>query len=293
LDRCDDSGTSEHPKLDAAGNDPSPVSVSVRSCLLCFRGGELFLNAWRKTLMSRFKQYGRWRGFTLIELLVVIAVIAILIALLLPAVQQAREAARRSQCKNNLKQIGLAFHNYHDIYGQFAPGMVFGGGHTGSGLQTYNLNHTAWTMILPYIDQAPLYNLWTPEVASGWYRNPSANDLPILGDPMVNVPVTSAMLPVLLCPSERTEPQLLSVDTDNVNYGCVEAAPTNYLLCSGTISEHSTHNWGRYLATGGGTTWLGMRLTHHRNGVFGNNGAAGVRQLTGGGPAECVATLWV
>src|SRR5262249_28339082 len=89
-------------------------------------------------------------GFTLIELLVVIAIIAVLIALLLPAVQQAREAARRSQCKNNLKQYGLALHNYHDIYGQFAPG-----GDT----QWWNSSFVGWqARILPQIDQAPIYN---------------------------------------------------------------------------------------------------------------------------------------
>lgn len=96
----------------------------------------------------------RLNGFTLIELLVVIAIIAVLIALLLPAVQQAREAARRSQCKNNLKQLGLALHNYHDTFGRF-PGASYCGV-----LNTSTIAHChTWVEVLfPYFDQAPLYN---------------------------------------------------------------------------------------------------------------------------------------
>lgn len=89
------------------------------------------------------------RGFTLIELLVVIAIIAVLIALLLPAVQQAREAARRSQCKNNMKQLGLAIHNYHDSVGTLPIG--YAGDVTGRGLVKGTL---------PFIEQAPLFNAW-------------------------------------------------------------------------------------------------------------------------------------
>jgi prepilin-type N-terminal cleavage/methylation domain-containing protein/prepilin-type processing-associated H-X9-DG protein len=93
------------------------------------------------------------KGFTLIELLVVIAIIAILIALLLPAVQQAREAARRSQCKNNLKQIGLAMHNYHDVFNKFPPGYI-----NYSLSQPATNGHWAWSaLILPYIEQGVLF----------------------------------------------------------------------------------------------------------------------------------------
>ena len=96
------------------------------------------------------------RGFTLIELLVVIAIIAILIALLLPAVQQAREAARRSSCKNNLKQIGLALHNYHDSMNCLPPGWI---GVAAGRADPAGGNGFAWgTFILPYVDQAPLFN---------------------------------------------------------------------------------------------------------------------------------------
>ena len=126
--------------------------------------------------MSR-QSKSRYRGFTLIELLVVIAIIAILIALLLPAVQQAREAARRSQCKNNLKQLGLSMHNYHDTGRIFPPGFIRrgGGGLPGNWNQICTtladnsaVSNTArgwaWgSMILPYIDQAPLYNTIKPD----------------------------------------------------------------------------------------------------------------------------------
>ena len=95
----------------------------------------------------------RRRGFTLIELLVVIAIIAVLIALLLPAVQQAREAARRTQCKNNLKQMGLALHNYHDVYNMFPPGVIAAVS-GGWGMSWY-------MRILPYVDQAPAFNKLT------------------------------------------------------------------------------------------------------------------------------------
>ncbi|WP_417387370.1 DUF1559 domain-containing protein [Gimesia sp.] len=101
-------------------------------------------------------------GFTLIELLVVIAIIAILIALLLPAVQQAREAARRSQCKNNLKQLGLAMHNYNDVFNMLPVPDV--------GITYATSAHwtTSWGIsLLPYLDQAPAYNLFNQNAPNG------------------------------------------------------------------------------------------------------------------------------
>ena len=95
------------------------------------------------------------RGFTLIELLVVIAIIAVLIALLLPAVQQAREAARRTQCRNNLHQLALAMHNYHDTHSCFPTGAVTHGPTSSSGQRT-----SFFVMLLPFIDETALYNAW-------------------------------------------------------------------------------------------------------------------------------------
>lgn len=99
------------------------------------------------------------RGFTLIELLVVIAIIAVLVALLLPAVQQAREAARRSSCKNNLKQIGVALHNYHDTFNVLPPGYIARGVAAADNAAAETGPGFAWgTMLLPMLEQAALYD---------------------------------------------------------------------------------------------------------------------------------------
>ena len=121
------------------------------------------------------------RGFTLIELLVVIAIIAILIGLLLPAVQKVREAAARSKCTNNMKQIGLAMHMYHDTNKYFPPAF--------SSTPTWPQANWAWsTWILPYIEQSALFNS----------LNPSANAF------ASNTLTTGTIPPVYLCPSDPT-----------------------------------------------------------------------------------------
>ncbi|MEZ6132201.1 MAG: DUF1559 domain-containing protein [Planctomycetaceae bacterium] len=115
----------------------------------------------------------RQRGFTLIELLVVIAIIAILIALLLPAVQQAREAARRTQCKNNLKQILLGLHNYHDVHTTFSQGQSI----NGQGRAASHCCGGNWRVhLLPYVDQAPVYNQinWSGAYSFGGSTNYAA-----------------------------------------------------------------------------------------------------------------------
>ncbi|MEW4563124.1 DUF1559 domain-containing protein [Bremerella sp. JC770] len=101
------------------------------------------------------------KGFTLVELLVVIAIIGVLIALLLPAVQQAREAARRMQCTNNLKQLSLSLHNYHDSLGSFPPGWIYLA--SGRGTSTLGDPSFGWgTFVLPYIEQSALFDQMNP-----------------------------------------------------------------------------------------------------------------------------------
>ncbi|TWT40176.1 putative major pilin subunit [Thalassoglobus neptunius] len=167
----------------------------------------------------------RRKAFTLIELLVVIAIIAILIALLLPAVQQAREAARRTQCKNNLKQIGLALHNYESVYRRLPCG--WNGVHDPAQGTTFRWSYLA--SILPYLDQANTFNqldmnltLYPP--GGGQPPRPEHQD------------VIKQMIPVYMCPSDRSA----FVSSPS---GVVDSAPTNYVACSGSgINQVSDPN---------------------------------------------------
>ncbi len=135
----------------------------------------------------------RSRGFTLIELLVVIAIIAILIALLLPAVQQAREAARRTQCKNNLKNIALAFHNYHDTFDIFPPGYI--------AVIPNHSTRSAFTLLLPYIEQANLYN--SIDSSTPMFNGPTGYNAAILAQ---NVAAAATILTIFNCPSSVARP---------------------------------------------------------------------------------------
>lgn len=135
------------------------------------------------------------RGFTLVELLVVIAIIGILVALLLPAVQAAREAARRMSCSNNLKQLALALHNYHDTYKTFPPDAIWLGNPRGTQSAAGDQRNFTWiTLLLPFIEQGPLHDQID-------FRIPGYNQqVPSTGG--ITVPLQSITIESLQCPSD-------------------------------------------------------------------------------------------
>lgn len=157
------------------------------------------------------------KGFTLIELLVVIAIIAVLIALLLPAVQQAREAARRTQCRNNLKQLGLAYYNYESTYGTFPMEKIDFTGAT----PPINFQQNCNQMVLPFLDQGPLYNQF--------------NFNAIWSDP-TQYKLTSTNLTVFQCPSapskeSRTKPSSVTPAVENPTGYPYPTAVGGYGVC--------------------------------------------------------------
>lgn len=215
----------------------------------------------------------RLRGFTLIELLVVIAIIAILIALLLPAVQQAREAARRSQCKNNIKQLGIALHNYHDTFNVLPPEAVNPGYASKASLpwtqncSTQCRNITGYLLILPYIDQAPLYNQLNFSLPFGQAQRSGTG--PTITTPPNNNPVVSnVVVSVFRCPSD-----VINDDPHNVAgtgaSACTNCRRTNYGFVMDNIhAEDLTANY-----TGD---------TRATKSAWGVNGAASITDLKDG-----------
>ncbi|HQU41203.1 MAG TPA: DUF1559 domain-containing protein [Pirellulales bacterium] len=155
--------------------------------------------------MRSLHRHGR-RAFTLVELLVVVAIIGVLVALLLPAVQAAREAARRSSCYNNLKQIGLALQNYHDAHGKFPPALVNHGWAYNNlpapGIQQV-LNLSGFTLLLPQLEQQAIYNRYNFNASAAKCVNDNPG-IPLAGDPVAagNDVLMALQLPVFLCSSD-------------------------------------------------------------------------------------------
>jgi prepilin-type N-terminal cleavage/methylation domain-containing protein/prepilin-type processing-associated H-X9-DG protein len=225
----------------------------------------------------------RRRGFTLIELLVVIAIIAIQIGLLLPAVQKVREAAARSTCQNNLKQMGLALHNFAGIYNGQLPAALIHSGRSGSGTlpttvysgpevnytgQAYRVyNHSGFVALLPYVEQGPLFSQYS-------YQNVASSSSPygyaIGNDPTPNPNrvVASAQLKVYTCPSDVTPaPQVSSGPRGTGFYERDNFARANYLFSTGGQTDYS----GSYAAE-----------SPPNRGAFGHNGAAHITNMQDG-----------
>ena len=174
-------------------------------------------------------------GFTLIELLVVIAIIAILIGLLLPAVQKVREAAARAKCTNNLKQIGLAVHGYHDVNG-YLPTAGSSDGKPLSNQPTtgwLNGEGTNWSVyIMPYIEQGAIYNRLTFNGDSGWTDSNSQ-----LNSSAVNNVKLSAnvVIPIYRCPSDPHPP--LIGEGNNVDGGNTKVTRNSYVAIAGAVDR--------------------------------------------------------
>lgn len=188
------------------------------------------------------------KGFTLVELLVVIAIIGILIALLLPAVQAAREAARRSQCTNNMKQIGLALHNYHDANKRFPAGFTYRGG---SGQCNYG-----WCVaIMPYMEQQAFYDQLDPGGIPLYQRYVS-------GATAADKALLQQKFGALRCPSDTGKDLANSINFGSNDY--FDVALTNYVASAGYGGYPTTTNdsrgvfygnsWNRFADITDGTT---------------------------------------
>jgi len=232
----------------------------------------------------QFSRLRRKLGFTLIELLVVIAIIAILIGLLVPAVQKVRDAAARTQCLNNLKQMGLALHNYNDTYKRCPAAIIHSGRYNNANNRPYAgpevsyagqpyviYNHSGFVALLPYIEQGPLFSRYSYQFrasASSPYGIPVAAQAPGTSN-ADNDNVAAAYVSIYTCPADNNPGPVEAQQpgTSSYFYEMVSARRSNYLFSTGAYTDYDS-NWDN--------TALSAR------GAFGNNGAIAIGRVKDG-----------
>ncbi len=231
---------------------------------------------------QRSRIWGCKTGFTLVELLVVIAIIGILVALLLPAIQAAREAARRSQCSNNLKQLAVALHNHHDTYGHFPNAYVLKNYPSGTG------DFGAMPRLFPFMEATGLHD----------QLNPGDYLVPI---PTVNA-TTKTMLPGLMCPSDPTGHLNPNASNDGkCNYPpsaqiCIATRPTDLrTICMADITDGTSSTFligERDMKQGIGAIWVGRRNGITDAMTYGRGDLPPNTKWTGSSDPHCTRHAW-
>ena len=234
------------------------------------------------------------RAFTLVELLVVIAIIGVLIALLLPAVQFARESARRMSCGNNLKQIGVALHTYHDNLKTLPPAILGSGRWQGNprwnsaGVnppgETKNI--TGWVMLLPYLEQPGLHAKYNFNITSSLSVTTNVTPPPyangISTSNTINKTVYGVKLEILTCPSDTNPVPIVSnaVNQTGQFYEANQVARSNYLFSTGHYTDYDTR-WA-YFGNYVNGVLAGGSNAHLHKGIFGNDSGANLSECTDG-----------
>lgn len=208
------------------------------------------------------------RAFTLVELLVVIAIIGILVSLLLPAVQFAREASRRMHCANNLKQLALSVHMYHDTHKVFPPSHLNYMSTYKAQVYTPTLNHNGMTMLLPFIEEAGVNSQIDYNYASGPSLWPSGGTVPV---PQKTQEIVAIKLPLFLCPTDNAPLEIPIGWQAHYGQELTEGARTNY--------DFSTHSlWTLY---GYSWKWINQNYATERR-MFGINGGSKMADVIDG-----------